>query len=128
MSTLDLTGTDRTGTAAADLDRIAAYFESAETVDRSALTIGDKLIVTTLNSVYVLECIGDGRWSATGGWFDRNGISPAIVRITGCSLGGSVINQRLIAGSGLRIEFDNRVVTTTIRRFTVRRLEDSVPN
>lgn len=128
MSIQDSTATGRTGASAPELDRIADYFESTESVTRSELTIGDKLIVRTLNSVYVLECIGDGRWSASGGWFDRNGMTPAVVRITGCSLGGSVINQRLIAGSGLRIEFDNRVVTTTIRSFTVRRLRTSEPN
>lgn len=127
MNPLDSTGTDRAARAA-ELERIAAYFDSVEGVDRSALTMGDKLIVTTLNSVYTLECIGDGRWRASGGWFDRNGLSPAVVRIMGCSLGGSVINQRLIAGSGLRIEFDNRVVTTSIRRFKVWRFDRSQPN
>lgn len=128
MSSLDTTSTSRSRVKGADLERIARYFEEAETIDRAEVETGDRLIVTTLNSTYTLDYVGEGQWRVTGGWFDRNMVTPAVVRITGCSLGGSVINQRLVVGSGLRIEFDNRVVTTTIRRFTLWRTDESVLN
>lgn len=128
MNPYDSRDTTRSGVPVTDLERLAAYFETADCVERSDLSIGDRLIVVTLNSVYTMENIGDGKWSVRGGWFDLNGLSPATVRINGCGFGGSVINQRVIAGNGLRIEFDNRVVTTTIRRFTIWRLSDSKPN
>ncbi len=128
MNSLDTTRTSRSQVRGADLDRIARYFQEADTIDRAEVEPGDRLVVVTLNSTYTLHYLGDGRWRVTGGWFEKNTTTPAVVRITGCSLGGSVINQRVVVGSGLRIEFDNRVVTTTIRRFTLWRTDESILN
>ena len=127
MSNLNTTSTNRSRVKGADLERIARFFDEVESVDRSEVEPGDRLVVTTLNSTYTLDYLGNGRWRVTGGWFAKSD-APAVVRIMGCSVGGSVINQRLVAGNGLRIEFDNRVVTTTIRRFALWRTDESVIN
>jgi hypothetical protein len=38
------------------------------------------------------------------------------VAIIGCTWGGSIIKVDTLAACGLRMEFGNRVITTTIRR------------
>lgn len=114
---------------AMDLERLATTCETIEGIEKSELSIGDRLVVTTTNSVYTFNYLGDGRFSASGGWFDKRDLSPAIVRICGCSFGGSAINRRLAAAPGLHIEFDNGVVTTPIRRLSLWRMpESSEPN
>ena len=86
-----------------------------EGIRRSDLRNGDWLVVETRNSRYSILALGDGRFCVTGGWFDREGISPATVGIAGCTFGGSAIMTDRVAVPGLRLEFGNRVVTTRIR-------------
>lgn len=109
---------------AVDLERLAASSDSIEGIEIGEMSIGDRLIVTTLNSVYTMNCLGDGRFAISGGWFDRRGLSPAVIQMRGCSYGGSAINRRLVAARGLRMEFDNGVVTTPIQRYVLWRHED----
>ncbi|MDX1583652.1 MAG: hypothetical protein R3338_08635 [Thermoanaerobaculia bacterium] len=110
---------------AIDLERLAESCDSIDGVDRDSIELGDRIVVTTVNSVYTINCLGDGTFTVAGGWFDKRELSPAVVRIRGCSFGGSAINRRLVAARGLHIEFDNGVVTTQIRRFVLWRLADS---
>lgn len=113
---------------AVDLSKLATFFESVEGVWRSALHWGDRVIVVTLNSVYTL-CVGDDEtFVVSGGWFDRNQSSPTVVRVAGCTWGGSAINRRLVAAPGLHLEFANGVVTTEIQRVIVARYDDATDN
>ena len=66
----------------------------------------------------------DATYSISGGWFDSQGLSPARLSIAGCTWGGSVIKQDIVAACGLRLEFGNRVVTTRIREVRVVRSEE----
>lgn len=106
------------------IDRLTAVAES-DGVWRSSLRWGDRLTVVTLNSVYTLVALEDNWFRISGGWFDRTSASPALVRVAGCTYGGSAINRRLIAAPGLHLELGNRVVTTEIQQVVVERFEPS---
>ena len=98
-----------------------------EFVRKSDLRSGDRLLVSTENSVYSIRVHEDATYSISGGWFDHQGLSPARVPIAGCTWGGSVIKCDIVAARGLRLEFGNRVVTSPIREVRVVReksLED----
>ena len=73
------------------------------------------MIVTTRNSVYTLCTLGGDSFAVSGGWFDQNADAPATVTVTGCTYGGSMIRQDVVAANGLFLEFGNRVSTTRIR-------------
>ena len=70
--------------------------------------------------------LGDSTYSVWGGWFDRQGLSPVRLSISGCTWGGSVIKHDIVAARGLRLEFGNRVVTSRIRAIRVIRSEGSL--
>jgi hypothetical protein len=99
------------------LTALATRSEDTPHVRRCDLRPGDRLIVFTRNSSYVIVSTGDGSYQVSGGWFDRNGISPATVSIAGCTFGGSAICTDLVAAKGLFLEFGGRITTTRIRRF-----------
>ncbi len=84
-------------------------------VRKADLRQGDQLLVATENSVYSVCVHEDSTYSVSGGWFDSQGLSPVRTSIAGCTWGGSVIKQDIVAACGLRLEFGNRVVTTRIR-------------
>ena len=92
-----------------------------ELVRKTDLKSGDRLLVSTENSVYSIQVHEDATYSISGGWFDSQGLSPARLSIAGCTWGGSVIKQDIVAACGLRLEFGNRVVTTRIREVRVLR-------
>jgi len=92
-------------------------------VQKSELRPGDRVVVATENSVYCIQCLGDSTYSIWGGWFDRHGLSPVRLPISGCTWGGSVIKHDIVAARGLRLEFGNRVVTSRIREILVIRGE-----
>jgi hypothetical protein len=77
------------------------------------------VLITTRNSDYSLSVLEDDRYIVSGGWFARKGRSPMKVSITGCTWGGSIIKVDTLAACGLRMEFSNRVITTTIRKVRV---------
>jgi hypothetical protein len=102
----------------ARLRTVAAILEQigrSRPVRKSELRSGDHLRVTTENSVYSIRVLPGAVYSVSGGWFDRQGASPTCVSIAGCTWGGSVIRNDIIAACGLHIEFGNRVVTSKIR-------------
>ena len=88
-------------------------------VQKSELRRGDRVVVATENSVYCISVLGDSTYSVWGGWFDRQGVSPVWLSISGCTWGGSVIKHDIVAACGLRLEFSNRVVTSRIRAIRV---------
>lgn len=94
-------------------------------IRRSDLSPGDWVMVQTRNSRYSILVLADGRYHVSGGWFDREGQSPATVAISGCTLGGRAIHTGIVAGRGLHIEFGNHVVTTRIRDVRIIRAAQS---
>lgn len=94
-----------------------------ESVRKRDLRSGDWVLVTTKNSVYSI-CVLDDEWYfVSGGWFDREGVSPQKTTINGCTWGGSVIKQDIVAARGLFLEFGNHVMTTRIQQVRVIRGE-----
>lgn len=91
----------------------------SQPVQKSELRRGDRVVVATENSVYCINVLGDSTYSVWGGWFDRQGVSPIRLSISGCTWGGSVIKQDIVAACGLRLEFGNRVVTSRIQAIRV---------
>ncbi len=92
-----------------------------ESVRKADLRSGDRLVVSTENSVYSIHVHEDLTYSISGGWFDLQGLSPARIPIAGCTWGGSAIKCDVVAACGLRLEFGNRVVTSRIREVRVLR-------
>ena len=81
---------------------------------------GDRVIVSTKNSVYSLIARTDGSFEVSGGWFERQGEGTRTVEILGCTAGGHALFTDHIAAPGLFIEFADGLRTTRIR--TVRRI------
>ena len=100
-------------------------------IRKADLRSGDTLLVSTENSVYSIQVLGDSCYRIRGGWFDKNGLSPVQAPIAGCTWGGSAIKTDIVAACGLHLEFGNRVVTSRIREVRVFRACDeacSIPN
>jgi hypothetical protein len=96
----------------AELVAIAKLLKQVRTID---VRRGDYVFVKTCNSVYTLRIISDNECLASGGWFDRKGVSPIKTKITGCTWGGSSIKLGVIAACGLCIEFANSITTSQIQ-------------
>lgn len=94
------------------LTRCAAVTDSVRERD---LAVGDWVLVRTRNSVYVLGFLGAGAYQVSGGWFDRQGSGPTVVRVNGCTWGGHAILAGVVAAPGMFIEFDNGLGTTRIQ-------------
>jgi len=90
-------------------------------VKRHELNSGDKVIVSTRNSVYALTIRGDGSFEVSGGWFEREGAGTMIVEVLGCTAGGHALFTEHIAAPGLFMEFGDGLRTTRIR--TVRAIQ-----
>ena len=86
---------------------------------RMDLGRGDYVVVTTENSVYSIEVLEDATYCVRGGWFDRQKLSPVTTSIAGCTWGGSVIKNDIVAACGLHLEFGNRLLTSRIREVLV---------
>jgi len=84
-------------------------------VKRHELRSGDRIIVSTKNSVYSLTVRADGSFEASGGWFEREGAGAATVEILGCTAGGHALFTEHIAAPGLFMEFGDGLRTTRIR-------------
>jgi hypothetical protein len=96
------------------LGAIVAHARYGDSVKKSDLNFGDRVIVTTRNSVYTLCTLGGDTFVVSGGWFDHNGETPTTVTVNGCTYGGSMIRQDVVAARGLFLEFGNNVSTTRI--------------
>ncbi len=96
------------------LGAIVEQARESECLLKTDLCCGDQVIVRTRNSVYSLWALGDGSYAVTGGWFDRQQVSPMLIGVNGCTYGGSVIRHDVVAAPGLFLEFGNGVSTTRI--------------
>lgn len=101
------------------LEKIAESIISLKQVRKADLEFGDYVLITTRNSTYSVYVLDNNSYLVSGGWFDRKGLSPIKATIAGCTWGGSVIKVDTLAACGLRLEFGNRVVTTSIRNVCV---------
>ncbi len=112
------------------LEAITNNARYLEEVRKKDLRSGDRVMIMTRNSLYTLWALGGRHFWVWGGWFDRQGTSPQRVSINGCTWGGSVIKQDIIAAPGLRLEFGNRVLTTPIKNVRLIRVAQpqSTPN
>ena len=106
---------------------IVAQTSGLEAVRKRDLLCGDWVLVTTKNSVYSICVMGDDSYSVSGGWFDREGVSPQKTTINGCTWGGSAIKNDIVAALGLFLEFGNQVLTTRIQHVRVIRCEEQQP-
>jgi hypothetical protein len=92
---------------------------SLDEVRKKDLHAGDRVLVTTRNSLYKIWVLDEDVYRVSGGWFDLRCIEPQRMAINGCTWGGSAIKQDIIAAPGLRLEFGNTVRTTRIRAVRV---------
>ncbi len=107
--------------AAPTLETITLEASRVDQIRKSDLRWGDWIVVRTRNSVYTLCMLDDERFQVSGGWFDRQRLSPHPVTVNGCTWGGSAIKQDIVAAPGLCLEFGNRVMTSRIRQVEVLR-------
>lgn len=105
---------------AISIDDLASAAGVVGGVRRKDLGAGDRVIVSTRNSVYLLTARSDGAFDVSGGWFEREGAGTATVEVAGCTAGGHAIFTEHVAAPGLFLEFGDGLRTTRIR--TVRRL------
>ena len=110
------------------IDTILTHAESLNAVPKKDLEFGDRVLVTTAHSVYSIYTLEDRRYLVSGGWFDRQGLSPVKLEISGCTWGGSAIKADIMAACGLHLEFGNGVVTSRIRKLEVIRCEGKRTN
>ena len=96
---------------------------------RSDLEPGDRLVVATRNSIYQLVAAADGRFTVSGGWFERQGLGQQRVAVAGCTAGGRALFTDLLAAPGMFLEFGNGAVTTRILHVRrLRRAEAGAPS
>ena len=105
----------RARTVNAEAEQAGRY----DSVRKDDLRRGDRLLIATENSVYTIEVLDDASFRIRGGWFDRQGLSPARISIAGCTWGGAAIKNDIVAACGLHLEFGNRIVTSRIREVHV---------
>jgi hypothetical protein len=101
------------------LDKIVESSLSLQQVRKEDLQFGDMVLITTRNSLYSIYVLDAENYLVSGGWFDRRGLSPVKASVAGCTWGGSIIKVDTLAACGLRLEFGNRVLTTTIQKVAV---------
>lgn len=100
---------------AVSLDGLTEAADLVGGVRRRDLEAGDRIVISTKNSVYSLIARADGRFDVSGGWFERQGSAPARVEVRGCTAGGHAIFTDHIAARGLFMEFADGLRTTRIK-------------
>ena len=110
------------------LETLTAMSKTIDGVWKNDVEMGDRLVVETRNSTYVLDALGDSVFVVRGGWFERKPRDSREVRIVGCNWGGSCVDVRLAAAPGLCLEFSNGVVTSPVKRVAVFRTPDLTAN
>lgn len=83
---------------------------------KSRVKVGDRIILKTYNSTYLIKVLENGQYEVSGGWFEKNNLTQTKTTIHGCTWGGSIIKSDIVAACGLHLEFGNKVVTSKIRR------------
>lgn len=110
---------DQSGIYTRTLDAIVDRLSVVHPIIKQELTIGDWVVVTTKNSVYSLQVLSGEHYAVSGGWFDKEGLSPCQVQVNGCTWGGNAIKEDILAAPGLFMEFGNQVKTTRIQHVRV---------
>ena len=108
------------------LGAIVDHIEHLEAVRKADLALGDQILVTTRNSTYSIHVLEEDLYSVSGGWFDKQGLSPSKVAINGCTWGGRAIKWDIVAACGLHLEFGNQVVTSRIMGFQIIRCREDL--
>ena len=85
-------------------------------IQKRSLRVGDTIILKTVNSVYLIKVLEEEQYIVSGGWFEKNNLSPATLTINGCTWGSSIIKNDIVAACGLHLEFGNKVVTSRITK------------
>ena len=105
------------------LDSLVSAADAFDGVRRCDLGAGDRLLVSTKNSIYCLVARADGRFDISGGRFARD-LGPEggtqTLEVLGCTAGGHALFTRIVAAPGLFLELGDGTRTTRIRR--VRRI------
>ena len=101
------------------LEEVVHRADEIQKVPKGSLEPGDYVFVKTVNSLYSICKREDNLFEVRGGWFDRKGLSPAVIPIRGCTWGGSIINLGIIAARGLFLEFGNNLTTSPISKIVV---------
>ncbi|KAB2880638.1 hypothetical protein F9K33_04575 [bacterium] len=96
------------------LETITSAASHLKEVKKENLAIGDWVFAKTVNSIYRIHVLGKNTYEITGGWFDARGLSPAIMKIYGCTWGSRVIKTNIVAACGMSIEFEKRIITSPI--------------
>ena len=97
------------------LDGLTEAADLVDAVRRRDLQSGDRIIISTKNSVYSLTARADGSFDVSGGWFERKGEGETRVEVRGCTAGGHAIFTDHIAARGLFMEFADGLRTTRIK-------------
>ncbi len=105
------------------LGAIVDQADQLELVLKEDLYFGDWVRVTTLDAIYSIHVLEGGLYAVSGGWFDRQGLSPCKTTINGCTWGGSAIKVDIVAALGLHLEFGNRLLSSPIQKVEVIRFE-----
>jgi hypothetical protein len=100
---------------AIELDGLTEAADLVDGVRRRDLRPGDRVVISTKNSVYSLKVLAGGFFDVSGGWFEREGEGAKRVEIRGCTAGGHAIFTEHIAARGLFLEFADGLRTTRIR-------------
>lgn len=95
-------------------------------VRRQDLRAGDRVVVSTKNSIYSLTVRADGSFEVSGGWFEREGEGAVSVEVLGCTAGGHGLFTDHIAAPGLFMEFADGLRTTRIRTVRWIAVEETV--
>ncbi|MBD3854207.1 MAG: hypothetical protein IFJ96_05445 [Acidobacteria bacterium] len=97
------------------LDGLTEVADLVDGVKRRNLDPGDRIVISTKNSVYSLTARADGLFDVSGGWFEREGEGETRVEIRGCTAGGHAIFADHVAAKGLFMEFADGLRTTRIK-------------
>ena len=97
------------------LDGLTEAADLVDGVRRRDLDPGDRIVISTKNSIYSLTARSGGSFDVSGGWFEREGEGMARVEIRGCTAGGHAIFTDHIAAKGLFMEFADGLRTTRIK-------------
>ncbi len=102
--------------SAQDFSAFVRHAAEAHGVRRSELHTGDVLLLYTRNSIYRARKLDTAEFAVSGGWFEDNHESEVVTSIVGCTWGGSSVQRDFVASCGMRIEFGNRVLTSTLQK------------
>src|SRR4030066_1497263 len=98
------------------LTDIVEESETLNQIHKSSLKVGDTIILKTSNSFYLIKVLEEEKYTVSGGWFEKNNLSPVTTSNNGCTWGGSIIKNDIVAACGLHLEFGNRITTSRINK------------